>query len=62
MKPRPWCARWERFGLKGVDENVIDGYISEKMKNQRAKRRTPWEEYDLMKQYRSVFLLSILVF
>uniref|UniRef100_A0A1B6MM76 Large ribosomal subunit protein bL19m n=1 Tax=Graphocephala atropunctata TaxID=36148 RepID=A0A1B6MM76_9HEMI len=53
LKPRPWAARWERADLKGVDWEVIDGYITEKMKAQRDSLRTPWEKYDLMKQYRS---------
>uniref|UniRef100_A0A1B6J079 Large ribosomal subunit protein bL19m n=1 Tax=Homalodisca liturata TaxID=320908 RepID=A0A1B6J079_9HEMI len=52
LKPRPWSARWERADLKGVDWDVIDGHITEKMKAQRERLSTPWEKYDLMKQYR----------
>ncbi|XP_054271720.1 39S ribosomal protein L19, mitochondrial [Macrosteles quadrilineatus] len=52
LKPRPWCARWERSECKGLDMEVVDSYITEKMKAQRAKLVTPWEKYDLMKQYR----------
>lgn len=51
MKPRPWTQRWERQGLKGV-ENIPD-LITDKMKLQVIKHETPWEKYDLMKQYRS---------
>ncbi|KAG8313204.1 mitochondrial 54S ribosomal protein YmL19 [Homalodisca vitripennis] len=52
LKPRPWSARWERADLRGVDWDVIDGHITEKMKAQRERLSTPWEKYDLMKQYR----------
>lgn len=52
LKPRPWRARWERLEAKGLDFDVVDSYISDKMKAQRERRKTPWEKYDLMKQYR----------
>jgi large subunit ribosomal protein L19 len=52
LKPRPWIGRWERTEYQGLDMEVVDSYITEKMKGQREKLRTPWEKYDLMKQYR----------
>lgn len=50
MKPRPWVQRWERKNLKGVED--LDKFITEKMKGQRDRLTTPWEKYDLMKEYR----------
>lgn len=50
LKPRPWLERWERQDLKGVT-GVMD-QITEKMKGQKKRLETPWEEYDLMKEYR----------
>lgn len=50
MKPRPWVQRWERKNLKGVED--LDKFITPKMKAQRDSLITPWEKYDLMKEYR----------
>lgn len=52
LRPRPWVQRWELKGLKGVSN--INELITEKMKGKAKKIETPWEEYDLMKQYRTV--------
>lgn len=50
MKPRPWVQRWERKNLKGVED--LDKFITPKMQAQRDRHQTPWEKYDLMKEYR----------
>ncbi|XP_055716493.1 39S ribosomal protein L19, mitochondrial [Phlebotomus papatasi] len=50
LKPRPWLERWERQDLKGVS-NVLEHCI-EKHLRKAKKVETPWEKYDLMKQYR----------
>lgn len=50
MQPRPWVKRWERKNLKGVED--LDKFITPKMKAQRDSLTTPWEKYDLMKEYR----------
>ncbi|XP_026331438.1 39S ribosomal protein L19, mitochondrial [Hyposmocoma kahamanoa] len=50
LKPRPWLERWERQDLKGVSN--IEEYLKEKDRVRRELRKTPWERYDLMKQYR----------
>lgn len=50
LKPRPWVARWERRGYKGI--NNVDQHITDKMKAQKKAREEPWEKYDLMKEYR----------
>ncbi|XP_023939437.1 39S ribosomal protein L19, mitochondrial [Bicyclus anynana] len=50
LKPRPWLERWERQELKGVSN--IEEYLKEKDRVRRELRKTPWEKYDLMKQYR----------
>ncbi|KPJ17908.1 39S ribosomal protein L19, mitochondrial [Papilio machaon] len=50
LKPKPWLERWERQELKGVAN--IDEHLKEKDKVRRELRKTPWEKYDLMKQYR----------
>ncbi|XP_063379680.1 large ribosomal subunit protein bL19m [Cydia fagiglandana] len=50
LKPRPWLERWERQDLKGVSN--IEEYLKEKDRVRRELRKTPWEKYDLMKQYR----------
>ncbi|XP_047121426.1 39S ribosomal protein L19, mitochondrial [Schistocerca piceifrons] len=49
LKPRPWHDRWERKDLKGVES--LD--IPEKHIKRAAELATPWEKYDLMKQYRA---------
>lgn len=50
LKPRPWLERWERQELKGISN--IEEYLKEKDRVRRELRATPWEKYDLMKQYR----------
>lgn len=50
LKPRPWYARWERFDLQGVAN--IDEHTNEKRRLKAEKLVTPWEKYDLMKEYR----------
>lgn len=50
LKPRPWLERWERQELKGVSN--IEEYLKEKDLVRRQLRATPWEKYDLMKEYR----------
>lgn len=50
LKPRPWLERWERQDLQGV-ENVNE-LLYDKHRRLAAKRATPWEKYDLMKEYR----------
>uniref|UniRef100_A0A131XE38 Large ribosomal subunit protein bL19m n=1 Tax=Hyalomma excavatum TaxID=257692 RepID=A0A131XE38_9ACAR len=50
MKPRPWLERWERQNLKGIEELVL----KKKDIKKAAAVATPWERYDLMKQYRQV--------
>lgn len=48
LKPRPWLERWERQNLKGVQ----DLGLAEKFYKRAEELATPWEKYDLMKQYR----------
>lgn len=48
LKPRPWLARWERKNLKGVQ----DLGLPDRFYKRAAELATPWEKYDLMKQYR----------
>lgn len=50
LRPRPWVMRWERKDLQGVS-NVLE-HITDKMVKQMEDRRTPWEKYDLVKEYR----------
>ncbi|KAJ0172318.1 hypothetical protein K1T71_012291 [Dendrolimus kikuchii] len=50
LKPRPWLERWERQELKGISN--IEEYLKEKDRVRRELRKTPWEKYDLMKDYR----------
>lgn len=52
LRPRPWIQRWERKGFKGIRLDSINEHITDKMRGQIEKRATPWERYDLMKQYR----------
>lgn len=49
LRPRPWYARWERFNLKGV----ADFGLKERFYKRAKELATPWEKYDLMKQYRA---------
>lgn len=50
LRPRPWLERWERQNLKGVEN--IEEHLKEKHILKAKARETPWEKYDLMKQYR----------
>ncbi|CAH0731974.1 unnamed protein product, partial [Brenthis ino] len=50
LKPRPWLERWERQELKGISN--IEEHLKEKDRVRRELRKTPWEKFDLMKQYR----------
>ncbi|KAI4462692.1 ribosomal protein l19 [Holotrichia oblita] len=47
LKPRPWLERWERKNLKGVE----DLGLPERFYKRAEELATPWEKYDLMKQY-----------
>ncbi|KAK9680129.1 Ribosomal protein L19 [Popillia japonica] len=47
LKPRPWLERWERKNLKGVE----DLGLPERFYKRAGELATPWEKYDLMKQY-----------
>ncbi|XP_063242854.1 large ribosomal subunit protein bL19m [Bacillus rossius redtenbacheri] len=49
LKPRPWLERWERQDLRGVQ----DLGLPERFYQRAAQLATPWEKYDLMKQYRA---------
>lgn len=49
LKPRPWLERWERQNLQGVQDLELPERFYEKAR----KLSTPWEAYDLMKQYRA---------
>ncbi|XP_026468218.1 39S ribosomal protein L19, mitochondrial-like [Ctenocephalides felis] len=49
LKPRPWLERWERQDLKGIQPLELP----EKFFIKAKERSTPWEKYDLMKQYRA---------
>ncbi|XP_037954356.1 39S ribosomal protein L19, mitochondrial [Teleopsis dalmanni] len=51
LRPRPWLERWERQNLQGVVDT--DSFITDKMRMQKKKHETPWEKYDMMKQYRA---------
>lgn len=50
MKPFPWFQKWERQNLQGVEE--LDNHLNWWRKKQRPRHESPWEKYDLMKQYR----------
>nr|XP_012218031.1 PREDICTED: 39S ribosomal protein L19, mitochondrial [Linepithema humile] len=48
LNPYPWIERWERQGLKGVAELILNERRIRKAKD----TEKPWEKYDLMKKYR----------
>lgn len=50
MKPRPWLENWERQNLQGVEN--IDELLYDKHRRKAKNTATPWEKYDLMKEYR----------
>lgn len=52
LRPRPWNQRWEIKELKGI-ANVRE-LITDKMETKAKKLVTPWEKYDLMKEYRKI--------
>nr|AEE63526.1 unknown [Dendroctonus ponderosae] len=47
LKPRPWLEHWERQNLMGVQ----DLELPERFYIRAKERETPWEKYDLMKEY-----------
>uniref|UniRef100_A0AAR5PTH7 Large ribosomal subunit protein bL19m n=1 Tax=Dendroctonus ponderosae TaxID=77166 RepID=A0AAR5PTH7_DENPD len=47
LKLRPWLERWERQNLMGVQ----DLELPERFYIRAKERETPWEKYDLMKEY-----------
>ncbi|VEN50029.1 unnamed protein product [Callosobruchus maculatus] len=47
LKPRPWLERWERKNLKGLQ----DLGLNERFYERARAVATPWEKYDLMKEY-----------
>ncbi|KAJ8971045.1 hypothetical protein NQ317_002311 [Molorchus minor] len=47
LRPRPWLQRWERQNLKGVQ----DLGLPERFYKRAQEVATPWEKYDLMKEY-----------
>ncbi|KAG4069532.1 hypothetical protein HA402_006898 [Bradysia odoriphaga] len=50
LKPRPWEKQWERKNFIGI-ANVSE-HITEKMAAKAETLKTPWEKYDLVKEYR----------
>ncbi|XP_058062200.1 large ribosomal subunit protein bL19m [Anopheles bellator] len=50
LKPHPWYARWERHDLRGVAN--MEEHTNERRRVNAARLATPWEKYDLMKEYR----------
>ena len=51
LGPYPWFQRWELFDLKGVEE--VNSLVPPGVWKKSLKAFTPWEKYDLMKQYRN---------
>lgn len=51
LKPRPWLERYERQNLKGVQALEL----AEKFFKRAEELATPWEKFDLMKQYRYIY-------
>ncbi|XP_030749827.1 39S ribosomal protein L19, mitochondrial [Sitophilus oryzae] len=47
LKPKPWLERWERKKLRGVQ----DLGLPERFYIRAKELETPWEKYDLMKEY-----------
>lgn len=50
LRPRPWTQKWERKPYKGIEN--IDALLYPKHQRKAAIASKPWEEYDLMLQYR----------
>lgn len=48
LNPRPWLQRYERMNLKGVQ----DLELPQRFYDKAARVAKPWEEKDLMKNYR----------
>ncbi|CAK9294547.1 unnamed protein product [Gordionus sp. m RMFG-2023] len=51
FKPKPWEKRWERCDLRGVQDYA--SLLSEKDVKRKKKYATPWEKFDIMKEYRA---------
>ncbi|XP_014664101.1 PREDICTED: 39S ribosomal protein L19, mitochondrial-like [Priapulus caudatus] len=49
LRSRPWLERYERQDLKGVE----DLGLAQKFYDRAKQLATPWEKYDIMKQYRA---------
>jgi large subunit ribosomal protein L19 len=50
LRPRPWTQKWERKPYKGIEN--IDALLYPNHQRKAAIASKPWEEYDLMLQYR----------
>ena len=55
MRPPPWFARWERLNLQGAVLPQLSWRRTEKSQKWLEKHSEPWENFDLMKQYRCPF-------
>ncbi|KAJ8668321.1 hypothetical protein QAD02_009984 [Eretmocerus hayati] len=58
LKPLPWLVKWERMNMKGLIDPL--SMVNEKRKKKAALKihTKPWEEFDLMKQYRATIPLE----
>lgn len=52
LNPRPWCERWERFNLKGIEPLDLPQKFWDRMKHPQIAQ--PWLKHDLMRQYRYI--------
>ena len=55
LRPRPWYARWERADLQGIQP--LD--LPERFYKRAKEHEKPWEQFDLMKQYKYVIISII---
>ncbi|CAG7734230.1 unnamed protein product [Allacma fusca] len=54
LKPKPWCAKWQLWDLKGVEDfsDQLEEWQLKKLKTYNRINNTEHEKYDLMKIYR----------
>ena len=54
LKPKPWCAKWHLWDLKGIEsvDDTLEWWQIKKLKTFTDRLATEHSKYDLMKAYR----------
>lgn len=59
LKPKPWTQKWNMKNFNGIADAPKP---TEKELKRMMRSATPWEKYDLMKQYRYSNYIIVIFF